>query len=75
MPGKWEDRSLLKRLRHAISRLLRSKSPPESDPYAYVTAPLRRAPKDRGAVAVAEMEDDSAEFFPPSRHVFTRKNK
>lgn len=68
MREKSKDRSLMKKLRDAILRLLRKKSPPEADPYAYVTVPLRRGPKGRSGAAVAEMEDDdSAQTFPPSR--------
>jgi len=48
-----------------VRRLLRKKSPPEGDPYAYVTAPLRRGPKGRSGAAVAEIEDDSWRTFPP----------
>jgi hypothetical protein len=68
MPGKSNDRSLMKRLRDQIRRLLRKKSPPEADPYAYVTAPLRRGPKGRSGAAVAEIEDDSDGTAESSRH-------
>jgi hypothetical protein len=66
-----KDRSLMKRLRDSIRRLLRRKprrapeAPPEGDPYAYVTVPLRRGPKGRSGAAVAEIEDDSYQSFPP----------
>jgi len=45
------------------------RKPPSSpaDPYAYVTAPLRRGPKGRSGAAVAEIEDDSFRAFPPRR--------
>ena len=60
--------SLLKRLRNAMRRLLRKKEkPPEGDPYAYVTAPLRRGPRGRSGSAVAEIEDDNFQSFPPRR--------
>jgi hypothetical protein len=62
-----KKRSLMKRIEDAIRRLLRRKSPPEGDPYAYVTAPVRRGPKGRSGAAVAEIEDDSYRSFPPRR--------
>jgi hypothetical protein len=48
-------------------RLRREPTPPPGDPYAYVTAPLRRGPKGRSGAAVAEIEDDSYRAFPPRR--------
>jgi len=42
-------------------------SPPEGDPYAYVPSHLRRGPKGRSGAAVAEIEDDSYQSYPP-RH-------
>lgn len=65
MPDNSKDRSLMKRLREQLLRLLRKQSPPEGDPHAYVTAPLRRGPKGRSGAAVAEIEDDSFQSFPP----------
>jgi hypothetical protein len=62
-----KKRSLMKRVQDAIRGLLRRKSPPEGDPHAYVTAPLRRGPKGRSGAAVAEIEDDSYRSFPPRR--------
>jgi hypothetical protein len=63
-----KDRSLKQALMDQIRRLLRKKqAPPEGDPYAYVTAPLRRGPKGRSGAAVAEIEDDSYQSFPPRR--------
>jgi hypothetical protein len=43
------------------------RKPPSSpaDPFAYVTAPLRRGPKGRSGAAVAEVEDDSFRAYPP----------
>lgn len=72
MREKSNDRSLINKLRDAILRLLRKKSPPEADPYAYSMAPLRRGPKGRSGAAVAEIpieeiEDDSYRTFPPRR--------
>jgi hypothetical protein len=69
MPDQSKDRSLIKRLRDGILRLLRRKSPPEGDPYAYAMAPLRRGPRGRSGAAVAEIEDDSSRTFPPRRQV------
>ena len=58
--------SLVKKLQDAIHRLL-GRKPPSSpgDPYAYAMAPLRRGPKGRSGAAVAEVEDDSYQSFPP----------
>lgn len=57
------------RLRHVVDflRRLLGKKPdaPPVDPYAYVTASLRRGPKGRSGAAVAEIEDDSYRSFPP----------
>jgi hypothetical protein len=62
-------RSRMKALLDSIRRFFRRKpsSPPEGDPYAYVGAPLRRGPKGRSGAAVAEIEDDSFQSFPPRR--------
>jgi len=66
MPDKRKDRTLRQALIDQLRGLLRKKqSPPEGDPYAYVTAPLRRGPKGRSGAAVAEIEDDSFRSFPP----------
>jgi hypothetical protein len=63
--------SRIKALIDSIRRLLRRESaPPPADPYAYVTAPLRRGPKGRSGAAVAEIEEeDSFRAFPPRRSV------
>jgi len=59
-------KSLLELARTLIRRWNRKKqAPPEGDPYAYVGAPLRRGPKGRSGAAVAEIEDDSFQSFPP----------
>jgi hypothetical protein len=61
-------RSLMKRLQDSIRRLLGRKPsppPPSGDPYAYCMAPVRRGPKGRSGAAVAKIEDDSFESFPP----------
>lgn len=65
MLDKRNERTLMQTLMDQVRRLLRKKSPPEGDPYAYVTAPLRRGPKGRSGAAVAEIEDDSYQSFPP----------
>ena len=51
-----------------MNRLLGKKpSAPPGDPYAYVMAPVNRGPKGRSGAAVAEIEDDSFNSFPPRR--------
>jgi hypothetical protein len=67
MPNADPNRSLMKKIREAIRRLLRKDPAPPADPYAYVTAPLRRGPRGRSGAAVAEIEDDSFQSFPPRR--------
>jgi len=68
MRDERKKNSLLKRLEEAVRKLLRKKEkPPEGDPYAYVTAPVRRGPRGRSGAAVAEIEDDSFQSFPPRR--------
>ena len=47
--------------------LLGRKPAAPGDPYAYVTAPVRRGPKGRSGAAVAEIEEESFRSFPP-RH-------
>jgi hypothetical protein len=49
--------SYLQRLLDRLKRLLRRKPEPE-DPYAYVTAPLRRPPHSRSGAAVAELDEE-----------------
>jgi len=46
-----------------LRRMLGRKPAPPGDPYANVPAPLRRGPKGRSGVAVAEPEDDSFRSF------------
>jgi hypothetical protein len=41
-----------------IRRLFRKRPDVPEDPYAYVTAPKKPRPPDRGAAAVAEEPDD-----------------
>ena len=63
-----KERSRLRILLDALRRLLGKKpTPPPGDPYAYAMAPLRRGPKGRSGAAVAEVEDDSYQAFPPRR--------
>ena len=51
--------------REYYRRLRKKRSPPPADPYAYTMAPLRRGPKGRSGAAVAEIEEDSFQSFPP----------
>jgi len=68
MPTARERRHVLRMLLDALRRILRGKpAPPPVDPYACITVPLRRGPKGRSGAAVAEVEDDSFESFPPRR--------
>jgi len=60
-----EKRSRLGVLLDFFKRLLGRKPAQPGDPYAYVTAPIRRGPKGRSGAAVAEIEDDSFRSFPP----------
>ena len=49
-----------------LKRLLGKKpTSPPGDPYAYAMAPVRRGPKGRSGAAVAEIEEDSYQSFPP----------
>lgn len=51
-----------------VKRLLGKKpTSPPGDPYAYAMAPVGRGPKGRSGAAVAEIEDDSYQSFPPRR--------
>ena len=50
-----------------LKRLLGKRSSPPGDPYAYAMALLRRGPTGRSGAAVAEIEDDSYQSFPPRR--------
>jgi len=62
-----EKRNRLRALLDALKRLFRRKPAAPGDPYAYVTAPLRRGPKGRSGAAVAEIEDDFCRSFPPRK--------
>jgi hypothetical protein len=65
MANAGEKRNRLRALLDALKRMFGRKPAPPGDPYAYVTAPLRRGPKGRNGAAVAEIEDDSYRSFPP----------
>jgi len=63
-PGK--ERSRLKIVLGALRRLFGKKpTPPPGDPHAYTMAPVRRGPKGRSGAAVADLEDDSYQAYPP----------
>ena len=62
-----EKRSRFRILFDFLKRLLGRKPAQPGDPYAYVTAPVLRGPKGRSGAAVAEIEDDSFQSFPPRR--------
>jgi hypothetical protein len=54
---KFNALSYLRRLLARLKLLFRPKPEPE-DPYAYVTAPLRRPPQGRSGAAVAELDEE-----------------
>ncbi len=60
-----EERSRVRIVLDFIKRLLGRKLAELGDPHAYVMAPVRRRPKGRTGTAVAEIEDDAFEGFPP----------
>jgi hypothetical protein len=67
MADTGEKRNQWRELLEGLRRLFGRKPAAPGDPYAYVTAPLRRGPKDRSGAAVAEIEDDSYRSFPPRK--------
>ena len=67
MPDAGENRSRFRIALDILRRLFGKKPAPPGDPYAYSMAPLRRGPKGRSGAAVAELEDDSYQSFPPRR--------
>jgi hypothetical protein len=67
MANTGEKRTRLRALLQRLSRLFGRKPATPGDPYAYVTAPLRRGPRGRSGAAVAEIEDDSYRSFPPRK--------
>ena len=60
-------RSSLKLVVEFLKRLLGRNPAQPGDPYAYVTAPIRRGPRGRSGAAVAEIDEDSFRSFPPRR--------
>ena len=67
MPNAADKPSRMRLMIDFFKRLIGRKPAQPGDPYAYVTAPLRRGPKGRSGAAVAEIEDDSYQSFPPRR--------
>ena len=67
MQDAGEKRSRFRLMLDFVKRLLGRKPAAPADPYAYVTAPVRRGPKGRSGAAVAEIEDDSFQSYPPRR--------
>ena len=67
MPDAGEKRSRLRVALDFLKRLLGKKPASPGDPYAYVVAPVRRGPKGRSGAAVAEIEEESYQSFPPRR--------
>ena len=65
MSGADEKSSRFKLILDFLKRLLGKKPAPPADPYAYGMAPLRRGPKGRSGAAVADIEEDSYQSFPP----------
>jgi hypothetical protein len=63
-----EKRSRFRVALDFLKRLLgRKPTAPPGDPYAYAMAPVRRGPKGRSGAAVAEIEEDLYQSFPPRR--------
>lgn len=56
MKNKRERPSVGERVMERLKRLFRPKGEPE-DPHAYVSAPLRCPPRNRGGAAVAELDE------------------
>jgi hypothetical protein len=54
---KSQSLSYWRKLVDRLKTLFRPKAEPE-DPYAYVTAPLRRPPQGRSGAAVAELDEE-----------------
>jgi hypothetical protein len=67
MDDAGEKRSRFGLILDFLKRLLGGRPAQPGDPYAYVMAPVKRGPKGRSGAAVAEIEDDSFESFPPRR--------
>jgi hypothetical protein len=74
MADAGEKRSRFRVVLDFLKRLLGKKpSTPPGDPYAYAMAPLRRGPKGRSGAAVAEIEEDSYQSFPPGLQAASTK--
>ncbi len=69
MPNAADKPSRVRLMIDFFKRLIGRKPVEPGDPYAYVTAPVRRGPKGRNGAAVAEIEDDSYQSFPPRRSI------
>ena len=67
MPNAADKPSRMRLMIDFFKRLIGRKPTQPGDPYAYVTAPVRRGPKGRSGAAVAEIEDESYPSFPPRR--------
>jgi hypothetical protein len=67
MSDAGEKRSRFRIALDFLKRLLGKKPASPGDPYAYVMAPVRRGPKGRSGAAVAEIEEESYQSFPPHR--------
>ena len=67
MSDAGEKRSRFRVVLDFLKRFLGKKPAAPGDPYAYVMAPVRRGPKGRSGAAIAEIEDDSYQSFPPRR--------
>lgn len=62
-----EKRSRFKTALDFLKRLLGKRPAQPEDPYAYAMAPLKRGPKGRSGAAVAEIEDDEFNSYPPRK--------
>ena len=60
-----EKRSRFKIVLDVLKRLFGKKPVEPEDPYAHAMARLRRGPKGRSGAAVAEIEDDQFNSYPP----------
>jgi hypothetical protein len=67
MDDAGEKRSRFRLVLDFLKRLLGRKPEQPGDPHAYVTSPVKRGPRGRSGAAVAEIENDSFENFPPRR--------
>lgn len=61
-----EKRSRWQTMLDFLRKLFGKNPAAPGDPYAYVTAPVRRGPKGRSGAAVAEIEEeDTFKRYPP----------